>query len=658
MSYPGNPSLAEEIREKILGTFNHTLNLAAEGKREEALLGCDFIRRLDPQFEPATLLQDRVEKESGPVPVDDLRIPEEPADDSDVPLGTDDSSGETLVDDELGGDSPDTVLTGIDALTAALPAADSPSQQASVDTSPEPDPQQEPEDEPFAADALQSPVTDDSALEGETAADDTSLLASALDLSALSEEPEAEEEAASESEPEAGEATDGTEETDGEPAAALDKESEERVGQLLAEGQEAFGQAEYQSAIDAWSRIFLIDIDHPEANRRIELARKLKAEVERKVEETYHDALSAMESGSLEVARERFDAVLKLQPNHLGAQEHIDRLSAGALGSEAEPPELPPLSEIEPPGDASTDTLEDFPSDIPDREFDLAPLPEDDDGGMYEPEQQPSVAPAGRPASRRPVAIIAGLVFVVAIAGTWFLRSNWGRFFPNAGEQVVAPRVPRIDPIVRAQGLHLGGDTSMAISQLRRLPPAHPQYAEAQALIAQWETVLNGEQAEGPSEDQLAERDELIAQAREAFANREFLVAEEYFTLASQVAQLDEGARALQTETLERLDPLRSQIDIFRQGEWAHALRSLWLKHEEDPRNLDVLRLMIDSYFNLAVRDLQRGDPLAATENLNEAASLAGSDSEIQRLQAFAATYGNRPPDLLYRIFVKYLPFR
>jgi tetratricopeptide (TPR) repeat protein len=446
-----------------------------------------------------------------------------------------------------------------------------------------------------------------------------------------------------------------------EPAAALDRESEERVEQLLSEGQAAFKQTEYQSAIDAWSRIFLIDIDHPEANRRIELARKLKAEVERKVEETYHDALTALDNGSLEAAREGFGRVLSLQPTHLAAQEHLDRLSAGDFPSEAESAASPEVAETGPPPDLSEE-FGDFPEEELEGDPEFEPLVPPPPG--TEPEtpvaaEGPRQRPSRRPAPRT-VAVIAGLVLVVAVVAAWFLRSNWTRFFPNAGEETVAPQAaPKVDPIVRAQGLHIAGNTAMAISQLRRLPPAHPQYAEAQALIAQWETVLEEDGTDaGPSQEQITARDDFVARAREAFANREFLRAEKLFILAAQAAPLEEGAVALQAETSERLEPLRSEIDIFKQGEWSYALRTLWQKYEADPGNPDVLRLMIDGYFNLGVRDLQRGDPVSAAENLSEAASLASNDEEIQRLLDFAGVYMKRSPDLLYRIFVKYLPFR
>ena len=38
----------------------------------------------------------------------------------------------------------------------------------------------------------------------------------------------------------------------------------DRISQLLAEGQRAFDAERYQDAIDCWSRIFLIEIDHDE----------------------------------------------------------------------------------------------------------------------------------------------------------------------------------------------------------------------------------------------------------------------------------------------------------------------------------------------------------------------------------------------------------
>src|SRR3982750_3421629 len=51
-AYPGNPSLPREVKEKILSTFRHTLNLFHEGKLDDCIIGCDFILKMDARFAP------------------------------------------------------------------------------------------------------------------------------------------------------------------------------------------------------------------------------------------------------------------------------------------------------------------------------------------------------------------------------------------------------------------------------------------------------------------------------------------------------------------------------------------------------------------------------------------------------------------------------
>jgi hypothetical protein len=88
MTYPGNQSLASDVQQRIRSTFEHTLGLAEKGSRQEALLGCDFVLRMDPLFEPARRLQERLEAASGPLAVEDLRrgdLPMAPAAQPDLP---------------------------------------------------------------------------------------------------------------------------------------------------------------------------------------------------------------------------------------------------------------------------------------------------------------------------------------------------------------------------------------------------------------------------------------------------------------------------------------------------------------------------------------------------------------------------------------------
>ena len=68
-SYPGNPSLPKEVRDKILSTFRHTLNLYKEGKSEDCLIGCDFILKMDPRFAPARQLMEKARNPASEVDV-------------------------------------------------------------------------------------------------------------------------------------------------------------------------------------------------------------------------------------------------------------------------------------------------------------------------------------------------------------------------------------------------------------------------------------------------------------------------------------------------------------------------------------------------------------------------------------------------------------
>src|SRR5215472_5945787 len=70
--YPGNPSLPREVREKILSTFRHTLNLYHEGKADDCVIGCDFILKMDPRFSPARRLMDKAKNPAAAVDVAEL----------------------------------------------------------------------------------------------------------------------------------------------------------------------------------------------------------------------------------------------------------------------------------------------------------------------------------------------------------------------------------------------------------------------------------------------------------------------------------------------------------------------------------------------------------------------------------------------------------
>ena len=71
-AYPGNPSLPREVRDKILSTFRHTLNLYKEDKTDDCLIGCDFILKMDPRFAPARQLMEKAKNPASEIDVERL----------------------------------------------------------------------------------------------------------------------------------------------------------------------------------------------------------------------------------------------------------------------------------------------------------------------------------------------------------------------------------------------------------------------------------------------------------------------------------------------------------------------------------------------------------------------------------------------------------
>ena len=77
-TYPGNPSLPVEVREKILMTFRHALGLFSSGHVDDCLIGCEFILKMDPRFTPARRLQEKVRNRDSDVDISELQAMVDP----------------------------------------------------------------------------------------------------------------------------------------------------------------------------------------------------------------------------------------------------------------------------------------------------------------------------------------------------------------------------------------------------------------------------------------------------------------------------------------------------------------------------------------------------------------------------------------------------
>lgn len=699
MSYPGDPALASDVQQRILTTFQQTLELASKGSRQEALLGCDFILRLDPQFGPARTLQQLVQAgRSGPqlaslfgggevVPPAPAAAPAAPA----APAAAEPLASRfaRLLAERRFGD----ILAAAEQETRAL-AADSAARQlveqarARLEAAPyvktfvdsarqamQMGDHEEAErlmrkaraldaehPEILALDEAQKFYTDPERSMGgrrrgiqmeEEPAPPAPAVAPDLEL------PEVDfsfaglaQDDYSFGEPQAGDAASGS------------GEHSVRISELLESGQEACDRGEYQAAIDAWSRIFLIDIDHQEAARRIEKARQLKAEREREVEEIFHEGVARFDSGAFEPAKLAFNRVLELSPGHLVALEYQEKIrerqvgapavAAGSATAALRPGEAPGAAGDGPRASARV-SRENVSGEI------LVP-PEPGAGAPRGAGERSDFAVAAkrRNAPARGFLWIGGAVLLLLIAGGWLLLRNRASLFPNSKEPLEAAAPTTVDPIASAKNLHAEGKTAVAIAQLRRLPPQQPQYAEAQSLISQWEALIK------PAEpvpaalppDRQQKRQDLVAGAERACREQEFLRCDRSLTQAAAIAPLSPAETQLQAQAKQGLAPLAEELKMYGDGEFDFLLNKLWRRREAEPGNRDVRRLIIDAYYNLGILDLQRGDPAAAADKFREALALDPEDAPLKRLAAFANVYSQRNEDLLFEIFVRNLPAR
>jgi len=699
MTYTGNPSLSRDAQQRVLDTFGQTLDLADEGSRQEALLGCDFVLRMDPQFAPARTLQERLRSSAGAiVDTDDLRNSLSRA--AILPDATPDAGKEAPI-------VPAELFADLDGLGLELPDLP-PSAGADLHAELQELLDQRRFDDLMAlAQREQGRIMSDPVLQGVVQEGQSRMEAEPYVQKFLAKARAALQEGNHE---EVGKILDKVRALDGShpglaelevalqraeapggfdlfdspavdlgsplretPMAGLDpsllgdagggvaagaeEESDPRIRALLDEGQKAFDAGDLQGSIDAWSRIFLIDIDHHEASRRIDHARKLKAEKERQVEEIFHDGAARLEAGDPAAARQAFERVLELQPGNLAARDYLQQLEAGKMPVLTRSPTRDALA------GAPESLLQHGVEPVDDLKEEILVPPEPGEEAKVADRRPAKVAAVRERRSGKLFAVVGSLVLAAVLGGGWFVWQNRDRFFPNSRPDEAAAPAPANDPFMRANALHKEGKTASAISQLRRLPPSDPRYQQAQDLIKQWQAGAPPEATPAPTPAAPAappvdlERQAVLDAAHRAFAEGSYMKVVDILQQAADTGRLDPADADMLARAKEQIEPLTKQIELFRQHEWDMVLPELWRLREKSPSR-DVDRMLIDSYYNLGVRDLQRSDAGKAAEKLKEALNLAPNDAAIRRHLQFAQTYQERQKDLLYRIYVKYLTYR
>jgi tetratricopeptide (TPR) repeat protein len=413
-------------------------------------------------------------------------------------------------------------------------------------------------------------------------------------------------------------------------------ESAARIQALLDQGQEEFDRDDFQAAVDSWSRIYLIDPQHAEAERRIGQARRRRAELDRLAEQHFYEAREAFEQKRFDDARALCQKVLKLQPQHLEAHDLLQRLETPAA-----PPPPPAARALAGEEDLFRDDF--VPATLP------APA-----GGAAIP-SGPMAAPprAAERAGRAPRARLqmpsiplpwlgvgAAVVVILLVAGFLFR----GKVFSGGG-----------------------GAVAEALAESEQLA-SQGQLQEAIRLLQSLQGQAEGEQANQVNQRVLEYQRRLKAKAapQQAAGNK---VLSDLLAKGQRVKamrQVREGLERvpgdpellkLQAEITAYSPAIPSLADAIGDRGWetARNLAGQVLKqHPDDP---EIQRIWSVATFNAAVLQLRKYQ-VAQGHDLLVQLSIVSPDPETMRLKDLAKSYLSRPADPRYQIFVTNIELR
>ena len=151
--------------------------------------------------------------------------------------------------------------------------------------------------------------------------------------------------------------------------------------------------------------------------------------------------------------------------------------------------------------------------------------------------------------------------------------------------------------------------------------------------------------------------DQLTA-GRAAYEAHDYDGAKKAFEQAVRVKPLAPDMKALYDTAAQQVAKLDTAKSLFRERRFDDALATLVTLQQQDPQNKNIQRMIVDSHFNLGATALQDERIPDAIREFDEVLKIDPSDDLARRSKELATRYNGQAKDLLYKIYVKYLPMR
>jgi hypothetical protein len=243
--------------------------------------------------------------------------------------------------------------------------------------------------------------------------------------------------------------------SDSLPASAggesADADRDARIEQLLLSGLDQYFAAQYQQAINIWTRVVFLERGHSRARAYIERARSAMAERQRECDELVHTGIDAYNAGDVTTARDLLTRAVDQGGPSDTAQLFLDRLSRMS-------------------GPATVDA------------------PRGHSAGRAAVDASPATS-AERAAGWLPTLAMSAVAAVVVLAATLSLVS-W--LTDPAASPAAAPERTVLEPLpivrssevvlARARALYADGHLRDALRVLERIDPADPMRPDADRL--------------------------------------------------------------------------------------------------------------------------------------------------------------------------------
>lgn len=429
------------------------------------------------------------------------------------------------------------------------------------------------------------------------------------------------------------------------------EDDQRKIDQYLSDGDRAAARGDYQEAIDLWSRIFLIDVTNEVASDRIERAKLQRREIEAKVDGLLSAGITAFDRGDRDGARTKLAEVLRIDPHNSAAQDYMDRIADLGSGPAPRVPEIPYTA---PPAE-KFDIFADDPAPTS-----VEMLVPPDPGAAATPAKatgkQKAAAPPKSPDAKSSRSMMGVLVMVLAIAllgaGGWFA---WQQF---------SNKPPAIDPaatqqiFAKANNLAGKGKYDQAIALLQTVKQEDPQHDRALNQIADLQRKKSqaAEMVDGKPAAQFYQ-DQLDA-GRAAFEAHDYVGAKKAFEQAERVKPIPADVKPMYDTAAQQVSKLDAAKSLFNERRYADAITNLQPLLAADPSNKSIQRMITDAHFNLGTVALQEEKLTDAMKEFDEVLRLDANDELARRSRELAVRYDGQPRDLLFKIYVKYLPLR